>query len=67
MLILTRRVDEALHVGEGVTVRVLGVTGGQVRLGIDAPQEVRILREEVRDDLGSAVPRLPPDHHVRER
>lgn len=47
MLILTRRVGEALHIGEQVVVKVLSVRGGQVRLGIDAPREVKVNRDEV--------------------
>ena len=47
MLILTRRVGETLMIGDAITVTVLGVKGNQVRLGIEAPGDVRIYREEV--------------------
>ena len=47
MLILTRRVGEALKLGEDITVTVLGVRGNQVRIGIDAPKSVAIQREEI--------------------
>jgi carbon storage regulator len=47
MLILTRRLSEAIVIGPNVTVRVLAVNGNQVRLGIDAPKEVHVLREEL--------------------
>ena len=47
MLILTRKVGEMIRIGDAVTVRVLEVRGSQVRLGIDAPADVRIFREEV--------------------
>ena len=47
MLILTRRVGEKLVIGENVTVTVLGVKGNQVRIGIDAPRDVTVHREEV--------------------
>jgi carbon storage regulator len=47
MLILTRKLGEVIRVGDQVTVRVLEVRGSQVRLGVEAPADVRIYREEV--------------------
>ena len=47
MLILTRRVGETLMIGDEVTVTVLGVKGNQVRLGVNAPREVAVHREEI--------------------
>ncbi|MDA8866005.1 carbon storage regulator CsrA [Porticoccaceae bacterium] len=47
MLILTRRVGETLVIGDDVNVTVLGVRGNQVRLGVDAPKEVAVHREEI--------------------
>lgn len=47
MLVLTRKIGERIRIGEEVTVQVLEVRGGQVRLGLAAPAEVRIFREEV--------------------
>ena len=47
MLILTRRVGETLMVGEDITVTVLGVKGNQVRVGINAPRNVAVHREEI--------------------
>lgn len=47
MLILTRRVGESLVIGDEISVKVLGVKGGQVRLGVDAPRDIAIHRQEV--------------------
>ncbi|GLS91873.1 carbon storage regulator [Psychromonas marina] len=47
MLILTRRVGETLMIDDNVTVTVLGVKGNQVRVGINAPKEVSVHREEI--------------------
>lgn len=47
MLILTRRVGETIIIGEDVAVTVLGVQGNQVRVGINAPKEVSVHREEI--------------------
>ena len=61
MLILTRRVGEALMIGDDVSITVLGVKGNQVRLGIEAPRSIAVHREEIyrrikREQAGGSGP-----------
>lgn len=51
MLILTRRVGESLIIGDDVIVSVLGVKGNQVRIGVEAPKDVTVHREEIYDRI----------------
>lgn len=53
MLILTRRVGEAVMIGDEVTVTILGVKGNQVRVGINAPKHVAVHREEIFERIKS--------------
>ena len=68
MLILTRRVGETLMIGNDVTVTVLGVKGNQVRIGVNAPKDVAVHREEIferikREEDGSKQAPDAPDEH----
>ncbi len=51
MLILTRQIGETLMIGDRVTVTVLGVKGNQVRLGVNAPRDVAVHREEIYEKI----------------
>jgi carbon storage regulator len=51
VLVLTRQVEEEIIIGSNIRLRVLGVSGNQVRLGIEAPPEVTIFRAELYDEV----------------
>lgn len=55
MLILTRKVGETLKIGDDVSVTVLGIKGGQVRIGIAAPNDVPIHRQEIYDRIHDEI------------
>jgi len=63
MLILTRRIGETLMVGDDVSVTVLGVKGNQVRLGVNAPKEVAVHREEIYERIQQEQDRKKLDYN----
>ena len=65
MLILTRRIGEKLVIGDNVKVTVLGVKGHQVRIGIDAPRDVTVNREEIYQRILEEKKALNGDKWVR--
>lgn len=59
MLILTRRVGETLMIGENVSVTVLGIKGGQIRIGINAPSGIAVHRQEIFDRVARETTARP--------
>lgn len=55
MLILTRRPNQALIIGAEIQIKVLDVIGDRVRIGIIAPREVKVLRQELQQDAGAPI------------
>jgi carbon storage regulator len=60
LLVLTRKHGERIHIGDDVVITVTSVRGGQVRLGIQAPPGVRIVRKELLKDPAKKTKRKPP-------
>lgn len=72
MLILTRRISESVIIGDDVKITVLGVKGSQVRLGIDAPKEISVHREEIyerikQEEAGGSVSDVPEEEAPEEK
>ncbi|MFZ9669844.1 MAG: carbon storage regulator CsrA [Solirubrobacterales bacterium] len=68
MLVLTRKVEESILIGDDIEIMVLGVSGDKVRIGINAPREIEVFRKEVKDArdhdgaASEATPEVPdPD------
>lgn len=55
MLVLTRKSEESIIIGDDVEIMVLGVSGDKVRIGITAPREVEVFRKEVKDSRNAAA------------
>lgn len=62
MLVLTRKLRESIVINGNITVTVVDVRGDRVQLGIDAPQDVSVHREEVSKKIESETKRLGPEH-----
>lgn len=64
MLVLTRRLMERLYIGDEICVTIVRIEGGQVRLGIEAPRHVRVVRSELLPQSPSAESRRPETTHM---
>lgn len=58
MLVLSRKPAEAIRIGDDIIVKVIAIRGGQVKLGIEAPQGVRVVRTEPRNGNGAPAPQV---------
>ncbi|MGH8387901.1 MAG: carbon storage regulator CsrA [Pseudomonas sp.] len=57
MLVLTRKQAESINIGNDITITVLGVSGQQVRIGIDAPKDVPVHRDEITQRIQAGLPK----------
>ncbi len=60
MLVLSRRIDESLIIGNNIKITILSVNGNQVRIGIDAPKKVSVHREEIYKKIQNEVAKKQP-------
>ena len=60
MLVLSRKVGERILIGDEIAVTVVRVTGGGVRIGIEAPAEMAVIREELKSSMNDSAPSRPP-------
>jgi carbon storage regulator len=61
MLVLSRRESESIQIGDAITIKVVLVAGRRVKLAIDAPREVRVLRGELQDELQNVPASVSPN------
>lgn len=61
MLVLTRKLGESIMIGNGVTVTVVGIDRGKIRLGVQTPRSVPVVRSELLGDDAVVIPDLGPD------
>ena len=59
MLVLSRKVGERILIGENISLTVVRIAGGAVRIGVEAPPEMPVIREELKEQLGGADTRKP--------
>lgn len=64
MLVLTRKRDETVQIGDGITITVVRINGNMVRIGIEAPRDVPVHRGEVREAIKRSADDLKPRGHV---
>lgn len=66
MLVLTRKANEEILIGDNIRIKVVAINGNRVRLGISAPGDVRVIREEMLEIATGTVPFEQPDQIVQE-
>jgi carbon storage regulator len=65
MLVLSRKIGERILIGDQITVTVVRITGGGVRLGIEAPSEMAVIREELKKEVSEGTDAVGPRAKVR--